>query len=806
MDCAFFLILAATPFKVLALGGGPVALGLVPAIGSIIYIGFTLLAGRWSDRAGRTLLCLGGNLMLILFTLTAYRCQSLFLLLALVPLMGIGKALYWPAVEASVGDLSGTARLTLNIGRFNVAWSSGKASGFALSGLLLSHFGFRTTFLVGAGLVVLAFLWLPKGTLQPGPTATGKSAPADEQGGRGNRPAPAITDRERRLFRNMGWLANLAANGAAAVLVSQLPAWFVTGGWGETRFGIFLALVFVVQTLSFMLLARKVRFTYSERRLWIPQAVAILPLLAIPWYPAWGWLLAIAPVLGIAFGVSYSSSIYYSLHTERSKGMYAGIHEALVGAGGFLPPLLAGLLARWTAWLGAPYLLAAGVVLGALVCQVGMWMRWRQATSGLPVGLLLLAVLIVTPGTSHAERFWPPWLRDDRPAVYPDIAVTAGWLATHLADPDLMVVDARPLAAYLAGHLPGAVPLPVDSLPVTTRAAELLGRSGLRSEDLIVCHGDRTTFLAAAYLFWRLELAGGRRIRFLDGGIDAWRQAGGTLVTEPTPRVAVSWTSEPDTSRLADVPYLVKHYGQPGFEILDARASGFGTTQLAMEAPGSVWREGHIPHALPVDFLTMIQPNGNLIPPEQMRDQLGTVGPRPGNPLDLEAEITVYDDGISSSGARGYLFLRMAGITGVRYYPGGWQQWVTDPRRPVVRILPAQELADRLSATTPDTDTALPFVLLDVRHQGDFQRGHIPGAVLLPSHQFPDSLETILNRFWPGVDRRTTPAVVYCYGPHCIRSRNCATTLARAGFSRPEWFRGGIQHWKKLQSNSQPDD
>jgi len=802
MDGAFFLILAATPFKVLDLGGGPVALGSVPAIGSVIYIAFTLLSGRWSDRLGRTGLCLTGNAMLILFTALAYRCESVALLLALVPLMGIGKALYWPVVEASVADLSGPARLTHNIGRFNVSWSAGKAAGFLLSGLLLAHYGFRTTFLAGTVVVILAFLFLPKGKLTP-PLSVEPEEPI------AGRLAVAVPAAKRRAFRNMGWLANLAANGVAAVLVSQLPAWFVHRGWSENRFGLFLALVFLTQTFCFLLLAGRVRFIYSARRLLSPQVVAGIPLVILPWLPSWGWYCAFALLLGISFGVSYASSIYYSLHTERGKGMNAGIHEALVGAGGFLPPLMAGLLARGMDWLGAPYLLAASWLLLALLGQYGIWRRWRhELTTGLAI-VGTLGTLLLVPETVFAQRFWPPWLRDDQPEpTYPPLTVSAAWLAEHQHDPAMVIVDARPHEVYQTGHIPGAISLPADSLLATRSPMDRLGRAGLSVDLLIVCYGDQRTFVDTAVLFWRLELAGGRQIRVLDGGVGAWQSTGGTLIKAPVSRHPVLWTAETDSTRLATAFYLLEHFGREGCEILDARAAGLGGTALAMQAEGSAWREGHIPHALPFDFLTLIQSDGTLLSPPEMRSRLAEVGPRPTNPVDLQAEFIVYDDGISGGGARGYLCLRMAGIPGVRYFPGGWQEWAAEPARPIIHILTARELADRLREAAESTgetalkDTTLPFILLDVRHRLDYERDHVPGAVLLPAYQFRDSLQTVIERHWPQVDRKRTPAAVYCYGPHCIRSRNCATILAQAGFGRPEWFRGGMQHWRHQQRQS----
>jgi MFS family permease len=341
MDGGFFLVLAAVPYKILALGGGSSALGLAPAIGSLVYIVFTQVSGRGSDRWGRSRLCFAGSAILALFSVVAYRVDSLAALMWLMPLMGIGKALYWPVTQSTVGDLSRPGELARNIGRFNVGWSLGKTAGFLGAGLLLAAYDFRATFLTGTAAVVAAFLLLPKGHLprvRPDAGAAGRASPPVL-------PPPASAA-VRRSFRRMGWVANTAAYAAAGILAAHLPRLFTEWGWSEQRFGSFLALLFLTQTVTFTLLAGRVRFAYSAWRLLAPQ------------------------------GVSYSASIYYSLDTVEGKGRNAGTHESLVGVGGFLPPLVGGILADRLGLLTAPYLLGAALLALALAWQ---WLLWRPA-------------------------------------------------------------------------------------------------------------------------------------------------------------------------------------------------------------------------------------------------------------------------------------------------------------------------------------------------------------------------------------------------------------------------------------------
>jgi MFS family permease len=382
MDGGFFLISTAVPFKVLELGGGPVALGLAPAVASLAYVAFTLLTGRWSDRGGRTWFCWAGNLSLVAFAVLAFQIRDLALLISALVLMSLGKALFWPVLQATLGDLSGPGELERNTAAFNVSWSSGKSLGFLAGGLLLARFGFQVTFLCGSALVVGSFLALPRPAVMQGAVAAMQGTAARRGGtaaamarGTATTGVADVSAALRTAFRRMAWLANLASYGTAGVLGYHLPDWFSRRGWDAGRFGLFLAVIFLVQTVVLGLLGRRVRFAFSARRLLAPQLLALLAAVLLPLLGSFLPVLLLAPLFGLAFGVTYAGSIYYSLHAREQRGRNAGIHEALVGAGGFLPPLLGGLVARWSGWLGAPYLLAAGFTLLALGCQAWIALR-----------------------------------------------------------------------------------------------------------------------------------------------------------------------------------------------------------------------------------------------------------------------------------------------------------------------------------------------------------------------------------------------------------------------------------------------
>jgi len=419
--------------------------------------------------------------------------------------------------------------------------------------------------------------------------------------------------------------------------------------------------------------------------------------------------------------------------------------------------------------------------------------------------VLVLWCLVFVSGIASAQL--APWQRDKGPPpVFPEVCVPTSWLEARTQGERIVCVDARPVHEYLEGHLPGAVSLPADSLPaepsaVTSVFREELARRGLAPGDTLLCYGASGSLRDVARLYWRLAEAGAYRIRILDGGYEAWRRRGLPCPRTADRRPAARWDAETDRSVYADAAYVEQRYGEPGYEILDARASGSLQTVELIETSGTTWRRGHIPHSLPVDFRAMLGDDGVFPAPDALRSLIESIGARPGTTVDTAAEFIVYDDGRPHSGALGCLLLHMAGIARVRYFRGGWPEWTESPRRPVVRLIDAEDVRARMYAEDRAPTDGLPpstFLLLDVRSELGFGRNHIPGSVNLATAQMPDSLDTLLNRHWPAADPLRIPVITYCWGSSCIRSRDGGTRMARLGFRNIEWFRDGLEAWEDL--------
>jgi thiosulfate/3-mercaptopyruvate sulfurtransferase len=398
------------------------------------------------------------------------------------------------------------------------------------------------------------------------------------------------------------------------------------------------------------------------------------------------------------------------------------------------------------------------------------------------------------------------------------IAVTPDWVASRATPGDgeasararVHLIDTRPVGEFVTSRIPGAILAPADSASSLEALEKMIASRGLTGEETLVCYADRASIADAAHVFWLLELAGAPAVRFLDGGIEAWEASGralerGSQGTVLAALPAVRWRLAPDSSRFGSLEYVRDHFGEKEVEILDARGA------LAWESPEgdrfeSQWgRAGHIPHSLPFEFRQMFHEDGALLPVDELRKAIRRAGPRPATPVSLESEFIVYDDGSGREAALGYLVARAAGVERARCFPDGWARWSADPALPVVRIVDTDTIEMRVAEAarggrpTADSESA-DHILFDMRTTNDYKSGHIPGAVLLAAHQFEDSLDVVVGRRWPGVDRSRVTLTAYCYGPDCIRSRSGCTWAARRGFLHLEWFRGGIAEWESAKN------
>lgn len=266
-------------------------------------------------------------------------------------------------------------------------------------------------------------------------------------------------------------------------------------------------------------------------------------------------------------------------------------------------------------------------------------------------------------------------------------AELAGPVAPALLDVRWRLGDPDGEKHYLEAHLPTAVYVDLDSelaaaptaeggrhpLPDRTRLQESARRWGLRDGHPVVVYDDNAA-QSAARAWWLLRWAGVKDVRILDGGINAWRAAGGLVDAGahlPLPGdITLSEGHLPvlDTESTAALP----GYGV----LIDARAGARYRGEVEPVDP----RAGHIPGALSMPSADNLGPDGRFLPVEQLRDLFTAAGLTVGAGDD-DVTVGVYC-GSGVTAAHQLVALQLAGIDGA-LYPGSWSAWSADPTRPI---------------------------------------------------------------------------------------------------------------------------
>ncbi len=185
--------------------------------------------------------------------------------------------------------------------------------------------------------------------------------------------------------------------------------------------------------------------------------------------------------------------------------------------------------------------------------------------------------------------------------------VTADWLLGHLKDPGLVIFQvSMDRLSYVAGHIPGAVFAPmgefhnhsnVDRLPDPAAIATALGRLGLSNASRVVIAGDP---LGASILFVALDYVGhGGRTLVLDGGVAAWREAGGRISRESATPAAATFVPNVRHDMVVDAAWIREHLGDQSTAFLDGRTRAEYDGTASERLP----RRGHLPGAKLVPWL-----------------------------------------------------------------------------------------------------------------------------------------------------------------------------------------------------------
>lgn len=376
MNSATGVLVVAIPLLAIRFGAGPITLGVLGSLGPLVYTLACPLAGRISDEnaspgglfpgVSRRRTILLGCALLVFVDLCIVFVSSIKDVLIMGVCGSFCAALFWPAIQAWLTEIEGGGSLSDRLGNFNLSWSLGIMIGPMIGGYLYEiDYRFPWYYAVASAICVLLILGSSGG-------AAPRRSPAD----------PADGGPEARtgvgVFLPLALWANFVCWFCLANIQALYPKYALSVGFSPGVIGILLFLVGVAQSVFFVVLRSRPSWQFRYRPLVFTHAAAgagmfmlcitdSIPLLSIAFLP-----------LGCALGLSYYSSIYYSLNGFADRGRRAGIHEQMVGSGFFLGPITGGIIASFLG-LRAPFLVCALLLIGtsALEGILGMRTKWR---------------------------------------------------------------------------------------------------------------------------------------------------------------------------------------------------------------------------------------------------------------------------------------------------------------------------------------------------------------------------------------------------------------------------------------------
>ena len=272
------------------------------------------------------------------------------------------------------------------------------------------------------------------------------------------------------------------------------------------------------------------------------------------------------------------------------------------------------------------------------------------------------------------------------PYAHPEALVGTEWLAAHLDDPHVRVVDSSfklpgitPTARedYDRGHIPGTVFFDIDdiaepgtSLPHMIPSPELFARKmerlGIGDDDRVIVY-DSAGLSSAGRAWWMLRLFGHRNVALLDGGLPQWKAAGRPLETAvPNPPLR-RFTARFDPALVRDKQALLGNLATRREQVVDARAAGRFAGVAEETRPGL--RRGHIPGSrnLPYDRVTDPQTH-RLRDAEALSELFRDASVALDRPI-----VTSCGSGVTACALA--FALHLIGHPGAAVYDGSWSEW-----------------------------------------------------------------------------------------------------------------------------------
>jgi len=295
---------------------------------------------------------------------------------------------------------------------------------------------------------------------------------------------------------------------------------------------------------------------------------------------------------------------------------------------------------------------------------------------------LLLVLTIFLAASSSCLHAGTPQGIDGRVPML----VTVDWLAEHLNDPSLVLLQIGERKDFDKGHIPGAQFLEYESistphgqglmleLPPVEQLVSVFEKLGVSNSSHIILYFGTNWVTPTTRVYWTLDYLGlGDRTSILNGGLVAWDASHHPMSTQVRQPAKGSIKPSPRKEVLADATWVDAHLNRPNVTLIDARTHEFYT---GSESDGNP-RSGHIPGASNLPYLEVIdQDNNKFKSPDVLRELFLTAGLKPGNTMVSYCHIGQRATAL-------YFAAKMLGYE-AKMYDGSWEDWSHRQDLPIV--------------------------------------------------------------------------------------------------------------------------